>query len=280
MNMTDNGSVRQNRQEAGGDNSDEMPTGPILLADLTSDATGALHEAVEIVLIPVGAHEQHGPALPVATDTFSAQVVCALVGTLMRPRVAIAPAIPWGVSWAHMDRSGTISLRPETLIALVTDIVGSLTQHGFKKYMLVNGHGGNNAALRLAAEHCRTLPGKPLVVPVYAYNLIAAAAREYLDESAPGHGGGDEASIMLSIRPDLVRREALHNPEVDRPLMLMSQILGAVNASLPVPQSAYSASGTTGDASKASPEAGQRILGEVTNQLRAIIEQLLETAIP
>jgi creatinine amidohydrolase len=256
------------------------PSGPLLLADLTTDETAAIRDDIDLVLIPVGAHEQHGPALPVSTDTISAQVICGLLGTIMRPRIAIAPAIPWGVSWAHLDRPGTISLQPETLIAIVRDTVASLSQHGFRRFMLVNGHGGNTATLRLAAEQCRQLPGAPLVIPVFAYRLIAQAAREVLGEHAIGHGGGDEASVMLTARPDLVHREFLQNPPVHNPLRLMSQLLGAVDSALPIMQSAYSSTGTTGDASQASAEAGQAILGQVTNQMRAIIEQLLETPVP
>lgn len=278
--MTDNGAVFQEQPVADKTETERRVEGPILLSDLTSDETASIRDRTELIVIPVGAHEQHGPALPVSTDTLSVQVLCALIGTILRPRVVIAPAIPWGVSWSHMDRAGTISLRPETLIALVSDMVGSLSRHGFRKFLLVNGHGGNNAALRLASEQCRLLEGSPLVVPIYSYSLIAAAGREVLGSSAPGHGGGDEASVILSTRSDLVRKEALHNPEVNEPLIVMSQILGAVNAVLPIPQTAYSAVGTTGDASNASAEAGQTILGQVTNQLRAIIEQLLETPIP
>jgi creatinine amidohydrolase len=257
-----------------------IAAGPLLLADLTSEATADLRDSVELVLIPVGAHEQHGPALPVSTDTLSVQVLTNLVGTLLRPRIAVAPAIPWGNSWSHLDRAGTISLRPETLISLVVDIVDSLTKSGFRKFMLVNGHGGNNAALRIASEQCRSLASSPLVVPVYSYSLVAAAGAEALGADAPGHGGGDEASLVLATRPELVNREALHNPKVNDNLIVMSRILGAVNGTLPVPQSAYSAVGTTGNASNASVEAGQAILGQATNQLRAIVEQLLETSIP
>jgi creatinine amidohydrolase len=277
--MTENGASPVNEANPD-DPGATIPAGPILLAELTSTETAELRDRVELVLIPIGAHEQHGSALPVSTDTLSAQVLCSLVGTLLRPRVAIAPAIPWGNSWAHLDRAGTISLRPETLIGIVTDIVSSLSQNGFRKFMLVNGHGGNNATLRLAAEACRNLPGSPLVVPVYAYSLIATAGTEALGASAPGHGGGDEASIVLATRPELVRRAHLQNPEVNEPVDVMARILSAAGGTLPVPQSLYSNTGTTGDASGASAEAGQVILGQVTNQLRAIIEQLLDTDIP
>jgi creatinine amidohydrolase len=256
---------------------DRAPAGPILLQDLTSEDTAAIARSGELVILPVGAHEQHGAALPVSTDTISAQVLAGLIGTLLRPRVVVAPAIPWGVSPAHMNRSGTISLRHETLIAIVEDVVGSLAHHGFSRFVLLNGHGGNNAALRIAAERCAHLPDRPLVVPIYSYSLIGAAGREFLGPDAPGHGGGDEASVILSTRPDLVKRDRLVDPERQPDVSLLASVLDAVQGSLPVMQTAYSAEGTTGNATKATPEAGQQILGQATNQLRAVIEQLLDT---
>lgn len=67
------------------------PAGPILLAELSTTRLAELASDIELVIIPVGAHEQHGPALPVTTDTLTAQVLSALAGTLPRPRVALAP---------------------------------------------------------------------------------------------------------------------------------------------------------------------------------------------
>jgi creatinine amidohydrolase len=252
------------------------PTGPLLLADLTSPGfTAALNE-IEAVLIPVGAHEQHGPALPVSTDTLSAQVLSALTSTLLAPRVAVAPAIPWGVSWHHMGFPGTISLREETLVSLVMDVVGSLHQHGIKRFILVNIHGGNNAALQTAVERCHRELGVPIVASVFAYTLIANAAREILGEGAIGHGGGDESAVVLAIRPDLVANEALGARAVNERLRRAQVIVRAAGGVLPVSLHATSESGATGDSSAATAEAGSAILGQATSQLRAIVEELLE----
>lgn len=254
----------------------EAPAEPIMLANLTSLQTGELMQSVEMVLLPVGAHEQHGPALPVSTDTLTAQVLCSLVGTLLRPRIAIAPTIPWGVSWHHQGRPGTITLREETLIAVVMDQVDSLYRQGVKRIMLVNTHGGNNAALTIAAERAKRELGIPLIVPVYGYTLIANAASEVLGSEAIGHGGGDEASAILAIRPDLVARARLEASSVNRDLARRSAILRAAGGTLPVMMHKRSPSGTTGDASGASAEVGNAILGRAAGQLRAICEDLME----
>lgn len=250
--------------------------GPLLLADLTSPGFAAALNEIEAVLIPVGAHEQHGPALPVSTDALSAQVLSALTSTLLAPKVAVAPTIPWGVSWHHMGFPGTISLREETLIALVMDMVESLHRHGVERFLLVNIHGGNNAALQIAAERSHRELGVPLVVPVFAYTLMANAAREVLGDEAIGHAGGDETSVVQAIRPDLVMTQALGPRAEDERLGRARTIVRAAGGVLPVSQRAIGESGATGDSSAASAEAGSAILGQATNQLRAIVEELLD----
>jgi creatinine amidohydrolase len=254
----------------------QVSSEPIMLANLTSPQTGELLETVEMVLIPIGAHEQHGPALPVSTDALTAQVLCSLAGTLLRPRVAVAPAIPWGVSWHHQGRPGTISLREETLIALVVDHVDSLYRQGVKRIMLVNTHGGNNPALTIAAERCKRELGIPFIAPVFAYTLLANAASEVLGSEAIGHGGGDEASAVLALRPDLVATDRLEKPNVNSELSRRSTILRAAGGSLPVMMHKMSPSGATGDASGASAEAGNAILGQAAGRLRAICEDALD----
>lgn len=268
--------MTMNDAERKGSTDGPIPAEPIMLANLTSPMSGEILQSVEMVLIPVGAHEQHGPALPVSTDTLTAQVLCSLAGTLLRPRVAIAPAIPWGVSWHHQGRPGTISLREETLIAVVIDQVDSLYRQGIKRIMLVNTHGGNTAALTIAAERAKRELGIPLVVPVYGYTLLANATRDALGAEAIGHAGGDEASAILAIRPDLVARDRLENAPVNSHLARSTAIVRAAGGTLPVMMHKRSPSGATGDASDATAEVGNAILGQAAGQLRAICEDLMD----
>ena len=250
---------------------------PILLANLTSSETAQILPSMEMVLIPVGAHEQHGPALPVSTDALTAQVLCALAGALLAPRVAVLPVIPWGVSWHHQGRPGTVTLREETLITLVLDQIDSLYRQGVSRLVLVNTHVGNNPALTIAAERAKREFGVPLVVSVYAYTLLANAAREILGEEAIGHGGGDEAAAVLAIRPDLVDRDRLGPQELNSAIQRRKTILSAVGGTLPVMMHKLTESGATGDSTNATTEAGHAILGQAASGLRAICEELLET---
>lgn len=268
--------MSENRDEIAARNGSDAAPEPLMLANMTSPQTAEALRGVEMVLLPVGAHEQHGPALPVSTDALTAQVLSSLVGTLLRPRVAVAPTIPWGVSWHHQGLPGTISLREETLVAIVIDHIESLHRQGVQRVMIVNTHGGNNAALAVAADRAKREIGMPLVAPVYAYTLLANAARDELGEDAIGHAGGDEASALLAIRPDLVDRARLETPQVDAALQRSATILRAAGGALPVMMHKRSPSGATGDASRATVEAGSAILGRAAAQLRAVCEDVME----
>lgn len=262
--------------------SNGAPNAPLLLTDLTSPETGALGQQIGLILLPVGAHEQHGPALSVATDTMTAQVLCGLAGALLRPRVAVAPVIPWGVSWHHMAFPGTISLREETLIAVLEDIVGSLHRHGFDRFLIVNTHGGNSAAARIAADRLHRDHGVPVVGTVYAYALIADAARQVMDEAVIGHGGGDEAATLLAIKPELVRREKLTKGDLTGLHAEARQLLRAADGAISLAQDEITRNGITGDSTTATAEDGSAILAQAAVRLRMIAESMLppENAVP
>ena len=254
----------------------QEPAAPLLLADLSSRGFEEACADIDLVLLPVGAHEQHGPALPVSTDTITAQVLCALAGALLRPRVAIAPAIPWGVSRHHMGLPGTITLHEETLISIVEDVVTSLADNGISRFLVVNTHGGNNAALHVAAERCHARHGIPIVVAIDGYTLVANAASDILGPEAIGHAGGDEASVVLATRPDLVDVSRLGSPQVNQALRRSQAVVRAARGVLPVAMDRLTPSGATGDSSGANGDAGSAILGRAAGQLRAIAEEVME----
>src|SRR5579884_1344644 len=167
---------------------------------------------IGLVLIPVGACEQHGPHAALATDTISADALCREAAA-RAGNVAVAPAIPWGVSWHHMGFPGTISLRGETLIAVIEDVIASLHAHGFSRFLVVNGHGGNNAAVALAVERVKQRHGIPLVAAIFGYALIAEAARDLMPAAAIGHAGADEVSVVWAVAPALAKPAAHAAPE-------------------------------------------------------------------
>jgi len=162
----------------------------------------------EAVVVCLGSHEQHGPHLPLGTDAFLGDAI----GRALAERLGafLAPTIRFGCSHHHLAFPGTISLGPETLKMVVTDVVASLSRHGFKRIILIPTHGGN---FRPLAEAVAGLPQEQRE-RVFAYTdlmgLIAStaeqSARYGISKARAGaHAGEWETSFILHLRPELVR---------------------------------------------------------------------------
>jgi creatinine amidohydrolase len=251
---------------------------PLLLADLSSPETQDLLPRIELVLIPVGAHEQHGPNIAVSTDTISADSLCRAAAALVGPAVAVAPVVPWGVSWHHLRFAGTISLRQSTLIAVLEDIVGSLYGHGMRRFLVVNGHGGNNAAITTAIEQIKHDTGVPLIASVFGYALIAEQAKMLLPAEAIGHGGGDEAALVMAVEPHRAKPSAFAAPRPTGRQVETAALLRAYGGVLARRYDEVTHNGATGDATSASAEIGQQILDGAAQRLAEIIDVLLREA--
>lgn len=181
----------------------------MLLNELTrGDLNRIAPEAV--VVLPTGATEQHGPHLPVGTDTFAVEAVArgAVAALADRLPVVMAPVLPYGSSHHHLPFGGTMSLTTETYYAVIRDLVESLITSGFRRVMIVNGHGGNHELIQLVA---RDLALKyPVNLAALSYWLPATdalvAQNPYLSTRLPGHAGAFETSLILALRPELPRQ--------------------------------------------------------------------------
>src|SRR5688572_21542177 len=104
----------------------------VVLAELTwPEAKDAFAEA-EVIVIPLGSNEQHGPGMTLATDITLATAVAVRVAERLRPRAIVAPSLPFGLSPHHMRFPGSITLQPATFSAVLFDVMRSLAQHGAK----------------------------------------------------------------------------------------------------------------------------------------------------
>jgi creatinine amidohydrolase len=157
-----------------------------------------------VVLLPLGAIEQHGPHLPVDVDIHCATEVCRAVAAA-DDRVLVAPPVPWGVSHSHMGFAGTISLRPETLLQLLRDVCGSILASGFRGLVLVNGHNGNKY---MAGQVVAELPrAEGVFLGFVTYFDLALSEFRRLRHSPVGgeaHAGELETSLELFLRPERV----------------------------------------------------------------------------
>jgi creatinine amidohydrolase len=171
-----------------------------------------------VVLLPLGAIEQHGPHLPLAVDWLGAEALARAVAPHLERaghRCVLAPSLPYGASPLAAGWSGTVSLSGRTLRAVVLEILTALAGHGFRRFVLVNyqadpGHLAALAAIQRAAERRRGVrvlfagfaprPGRAMLDPrVTALLRSPRPDREW-------HAGELETAMMLAVRPDLVRR--------------------------------------------------------------------------
>lgn len=173
------------------------------------------HLPEAVVIIPVGATEQHGPHLPTSTDALIADTVANDAARRAAGRggrtLIVAPVVAWGASDHHLPFGGTLSLSPETLLAVLCDLFRSIAAQGGRRVVLVNGHGGNTGVCHAAAATGSTR--YDLAVAHLDYWRLAPAEDE---PPVPGHAGEFETSMVLAIRADLVgpRTPRARAPEV------------------------------------------------------------------
>ena len=180
----------------------------LLLAELTREEARAVAPDT-LLILPTGATEQHGPHLPVGTDTYAVETIArtAAAAAAAHIPILVAPTLPFGSSHHHIPFGGTISLTTETYHLVLRDILESLIAGGFRRFFLVNGHGGNDELVQLAARDLALKHDAHLAAASY-WNatwtaLTDAGAHE--QGGLPGHAGSFETSLVLALRPELVR---------------------------------------------------------------------------
>ncbi len=212
-------------------------------------------------MVPLGSLEQHGPHLPLDTDTRIASAVAARA-CASRPGVGLAPPVAIGASGEHADFPGTLSIGTDALTALLIELGRHASLH-WPTMLLVNGHGGNVPAISAAV---RQLRAEGRECHVWHAGLRPEAAG--LAGAADAHAGRMETSVMLALAPDDVLPGAAA-PGETRPL---AEIMPALRAS---GVRAVSPNGVLGDPSGASAEEGAALLGALVASLTEILDKLL-----
>lgn len=237
--------------------------------EMTDPEIDALDRERTIVLLPLGSVEQHGRHMPVGTDSILAHSVClSAAGRRAGDTVVLPP--PWyGFSAHHMAFAGTVTLPAPGLIALGEAIVESVVAHGFRRVVIVNGHGGNAGVINvLASTLGHRFHGKARIAALTYFQLAREAIAE-LRASAPGgmgHACEFETAMMLHLRPDLVKMERAVTLYPDPgSSYLTTDLLGASQVSTYLDFRDVSPSGTFGDPALATKEKGARFFAAVTD---------------
>ncbi len=240
---------------------------------LANDAT--------VVILPTGAIEQHGRHLPLEVDARAAEEIAVraardLLGSLP---VLVAPTLSYGVSGYHMAFPGTLTLSMSTFTTMVDEVTTSLVHHGFRRILILNGHGGNHDPVKIAARNVADQTGVAVAAASY-WNIAADELARFEDSeihTVPGHACGFETSCMLALKPDLVDDEELrYTSEVQtgapggsgRPGFFTKRLTTREPKVQLPPQAGIKRDfGNVGDPGFASREKGEKYLGVINEKL-------------
>lgn len=248
----------------------------LLLERLTwPEVQAELDAGTTTVLIPVGTTEQHGEHMPLDTDCFIARNLalrCAEAADAEGVRVLVAPTLNVSLSWYHMQFPGSVRLTTATFLAVFDEVCESLAHHGFANLIAVNGHGGNAAALTVAINHHLERTGRR----VFLFGWWDLGADVLADIEGPKiHAEEAETSIAMAlgqrVLTDRLTRDAYDRGGAVRDAGLQWTSLGKYGLThagpgVVVPMDMLrdiTGTGVVGDATRARPETGQRVLDAV-----------------
>lgn len=229
---------------------------------------------VKLAIIPVGSHEQHGPHGTFQFDAACSKEFSILLGQRLYPEAVVAPGVAVGVSTHHMNFPGTITLQPETLIQVLMDMTKSLIKHGIRKFLFVNGHGGNTPALTIVANRIRQDLDCEAMWGTLPYDVAGDISGKYVKSPVTGHSCEGEVSIMMYLKPDAVRTSAL------TPGNLNPQYVEDLKDALPIKRGSFfdevTINGCLGDATKASAEIGKEVVETALDRLVPYLKKRIE----
>jgi creatinine amidohydrolase len=235
----------------------------------------ALAQRNAIVILPIGATEQHGPHLPVQVDTRLATEVAHRAARLMTSQhpTLVAPTIPYGMSEHHVSLNGTITLDYPTMAAVLGCACSSILRAGFKRIFILNGHGGNTDGITTFITEFTVKHRVPLAGGTY-WNVAQAEIAAILEkQTAVLHACEAETSMMLAVTPELINAEELSQ--------MRGELVPGLSAIPGVNAGVYrwrqlgsrSLNGVIGEAGAASVDKGRRLLDAIS---RAVASALLE----
>lgn len=186
------------------------------LANISTADVATWLETRDDIIIPIGATEQHSPYALIGTDHITATIIAQQLAD--RVNGLVAPALSYGMSNHHLAFPGTVSLRSATLIMMISDVVGSLARHGFRRFYFVNGHGGNMAPVSAAISDVQL--DWPILYKMgswFTMPEVVAKEAELFGEENGEHATASEVSLTMARNPELFPKP-LPNIPVDQPI--------------------------------------------------------------
>jgi len=233
---------------------------------------------IKVAVVPVASVEESGPYLPLGTDWLVAQELARRVAP--REDVVVLPVIPFGYAPYHMDYPGTLSVEESAFRAYVLSICQSLIQWQMKRFVFINGHGGNRPILESISMELRKTHGAFGAI-VQWWDLCSEIDPDW---KTIGHGDAASISLMMNLRPDLVKTgtydlSPLPLSKNMKPSFWTQTEFKGRKVDLFLKTSDFTAHGGFGfgktkDRSEASPEKGEKILRATTDLIEGLIEEL------
>lgn len=232
-----------------------------------------------LIIIPTGAIEQHGPHLPLDTDIFNATAISEAVAehfTHGEKRVLVAPPIWWGTSPHHLGYPGTLSLRNETFANIITEVVSSLMGHGFYRFLVINGHGGNAGNLTATISQMK----QDLSISIVTLSYWTMIKQTLIDiGTSPiggmGHACEMETSLALHLRPELVRMDlAIAEMPNEMTSWSRTDFRQGGPVGIPLDFKRNTQQGIMGDPTVATAQKGKRIFDDARIAISSCIEEL------
>jgi creatinine amidohydrolase len=231
-----------------------------------------------IVVLPVAAMEQHGPHLPVMVDT----LLCGEVARRAAERasgsrpVVVAPTVWSGLSEHHLPFGGTFTLDFATFKSLIECLCRSLQRHGFRRALLLNGHGGNVAGLRVVVDELRTLDMRLMTAAYWQIDPLAIA--DILErQSGVQHACEAETSMVMALRPELVDDSQLVAAKHLEPGQVAGQAQ-ALHSAMKFEE--RTPTGVIGDPTAASAAKGEKLLEASADAVAAVLSDDARWSLP
>lgn len=236
-----------------------------------------------VALLPVGATEQHGPHLPLSTDSVLGEGVALAAGPLVaQADVYLLPTITYAKSDEHLSFPGTLTLSAETLLATLVDIGRSVARAGIRRLVLLNAHGGNVPVLQIAARRLRLEEDMLCVTAGWMAMGFPADLVSEAERASGVHGGFVETSAMLHLAPTLVDMEMAQDFQPSSASVAANnqvlRTMGPVGFGW-VSEDLHPA-GVAGNAAAASPEAGRALIAHAAARYAILLDEVSAQPLP
>jgi creatinine amidohydrolase len=228
---------------------------------------------IEAAVLPIGSCEVHAMHLPYGTDALVIDAVTKRAAARAVEKGAPVLCLPVqfiGCAQNMMEFPGSLTLRPTTLIQIIKDIAGCLIHHGIRKLLILNGHGGNSAAIGSA---CRELYDRKdfFVARMNYWDSCMDVIETVRETKHLEHADEIETSVALALFPDLVKMERAVPVEVNPSRLPLLQKYGG---DFTRPWHLYTKNGGTGDPTKATREKGEKVLSAVVERVGDVLVEL------